>query len=156
MAALLRVNNEDRHVLFSSVTRPGAFGPPSDVVEYMTWSSATKRPSPSSNTSGSSPRAAPAPKCDTTFAAPAPPGGGSWASSPELQRGTDREAATECLRHELVEDWASRAHVVLPRPAFLAGDRRVREHIAPLSRGITVACALVRSPPDHESCADPP
>ncbi|MFJ2789020.1 MULTISPECIES: hypothetical protein [unclassified Streptomyces] len=209
VAVLLRVNDEDHYVLFSSVTRPGAFGPPGGVVKYHEAAKSRLE------RLGFEPegRARAEMRHDLRGFLPALRvlGFARW-----LQRGTDREAPTECLRRELVEELGevgheelvplareagfqpvaryidgplkvpgetyrqirffevydlvpdrpetvelrsavldlasdaeeplvigvtrrditrgrSRAHVVLPQSAFLAGDRRVREDIAPVS-----------------------
>ncbi|MCT4357703.1 hypothetical protein M5362_31865 [Streptomyces sp. Je 1-79] len=122
VAVLLRVNDEDHYVLFSSVTRPGAFGPPGGVVKYH------EAAKPRLERFGFEPegRARAEMRHDLRGFLPALRvlGFARW-----LQRGTDREAATECLRRELVEELGEVGHEELAPLAREAGFRPVGRHI---------------------------
>lgn len=122
VAVLLRVNDEDHYVLFSSVTRPGAFGPPGGVVKYHEGAK------PKLERLGFEPegRIRAEMRHDLRGFLPAPRvlGFTRW-----LQRGTDREAATECLRRELVEELGEVGHRELVPLAREAGFRAVDSHI---------------------------
>ncbi|MFG2879151.1 hypothetical protein ACGFYU_29815 [Streptomyces sp. NPDC048337] len=122
VAVLLRVHDEDHYVLFSSVTRPGAFGPPGGVVKYH---EAAKPPlerfgfEPEGRTRSEM-------RHDLRGFIPALRvlSFARW-----LHRGQDREAATECLRRELVEELGEVGHEELVPLAGEAGFRPVSRHI---------------------------
>ncbi|MGZ3097757.1 SMODS-associated NUDIX domain-containing protein [Streptomyces sp. H62] len=114
VAVLLRVHDEDRYVLFSSPTRPGAFGPPGGVVKYQEHGRAALERMEFEFED----RGAPAMRLDLRGYLPASrvPGFARW-----LHRGIDREHAAECLRRELVEELGEVGH----------------EELAPLARDVT-------------------
>ncbi|MFF3733483.1 hypothetical protein ACFYXM_25005 [Streptomyces sp. NPDC002476] len=122
VAVLLRVHDEDHYVLFASVTRPGTFGPPGGVVKHH------ESAKPALERLGFEPerRARAEMRHDLRGFLPALRvlGFARW-----LQRGEGREAATECLRRELVEELGEVAHDELVPLAREAGFRLVRRVI---------------------------
>ncbi|MFI6929769.1 hypothetical protein [Streptomyces sp. NPDC050287] len=122
VAVLLRLHEEDHYVLFGSVTRPGAFGPPGGVVKYQD----SAKPLLERLDFAPESRARDVMRHDLRGFLPAyhALGFARW-----LQRGTDREPATECLRRELVEELGEIGHEALGPEAREVGFHFVRRVI---------------------------
>ncbi|MGW2562101.1 SMODS-associated NUDIX domain-containing protein [Streptomyces sp. NPDC001514] len=122
VAVLLRLHDEDHYVLFGSVTRPGAFGPPGGVVKYHD----SARPTLERLGFEPESRSSDAMRLDLRGFLPAARvlGFARW-----LYRGVDREAATECLRRELLEELGEVGHDELAPLAREVGFTPVRRVI---------------------------
>lgn len=97
VAVLLRLQDEDHYVLFDSLARPGAFGPPGGVVKYQDQA----RHSLDGLGFEAEMRSREMMRNDLRGFLPAwhVPGFAQW-----LRKGSGREPWTECLRRELVEE----------------------------------------------------
>ncbi|MFJ7957608.1 hypothetical protein ACIQ62_15115 [Streptomyces sp. NPDC096319] len=122
VAVLLRVNDEDHYVLFSSITRPGAYGPPGGVIKYH--EAAKNRLERLGFEPEGRVRAEMRHDLRGFLSALRVLGFARW-----LHRGEDREAATECLRRELLEELGEVGHEELLPLAREAAFRPVSRHI---------------------------
>ncbi|WP_460071347.1 SMODS-associated NUDIX domain-containing protein [Streptomyces sp. YKOK-I1] len=122
VAALLRLHDEDRYVLFDSPTRPGAFGPPGGVIKYHE----TGRGELEKRGFRYEERSQAVMRCDLRgfLRARRVPRFASW-----LHDGTGRESATDCLRRELAEESAEVGHPELAPLAASVNFTRVRRVI---------------------------
>ncbi|MGW4108914.1 SMODS-associated NUDIX domain-containing protein, partial [Streptomyces sp. NPDC004976] len=122
VAVLLRVQDEDHYVLFSSPTRPGSFGPPGGVVKYHD----SERHGVEKMRFDPEARTHPVMKHDLRGFLPAAmvPGFARW-----LHRGTGREPSTDCLRRELAEELGEIGHPELTHLSQAVGFSPVRKVI---------------------------
>ncbi|MGW7369529.1 SMODS-associated NUDIX domain-containing protein [Streptomyces sp. NPDC054841] len=122
VAVLLRLHDEDHYVLFDSLTRPGAFGPPGGVVKYRDTARADL------DKIGFEPesRIQPLMKRDLRgfLSALRVPHFARW-----LYREEGREPATDCLRRELGEELGEVGHPELSPLAKEVGFTLVRRLI---------------------------
>ncbi|MEG3629951.1 SMODS-associated NUDIX domain-containing protein [Streptomyces poriticola] len=122
VAVLLRVHDEDRFVLFTAPTRPGAFGPPGGVVKY-------REPAfPALERLGFAceRRNSAAMRFDLRGFLPA---ARVLAFARWLQRGDGREPWTEGLRRELLEELGEVGHDELAEAARNVAFQHVRRVI---------------------------
>lgn len=122
VAVLLRVHEEDRFVLFTSPTRPGAFGPPGGVVKYRETAHSTLEKlnfEPEQRNRSVM-------RLDLRGFLP---GGRVLGFARWLQRENGREPATECLRRELLEELGEVRHEELVGLAGSVAFQHVRRVI---------------------------
>ncbi|GAA4911907.1 hypothetical protein ACFPM3_10150 [Streptomyces coeruleoprunus] len=122
VAVLLRVQDEDFHVLFDSPTRPGGFGPPGGVVKYHDSAQRTLERlgfTPDGRTRDVMKR-----DLRGFLTAARVLGFARW-----LYGGVDREPATDALRRELAEELAETGHGELAPLSRAVNFRLVRRVI---------------------------